>query len=159
MDKISVLKSIRIKNKNKVIGLCHGVFDILHSGHIDHFNEAKKHVDVLVVSVTVDKYVNKGPRQPLNNHQNRALLLKNLKMIDHVILSHNASSIEIIEKLKPNIYFKGKDYNTLDKFNNLQKEKNVLKKMEVYLNLQKLNYKVLQKNLIVSIIGHLIKEM
>ena len=128
LDKISVLKSIRIKNKNKVIGLCHGVFDILHSGHIDHLNEAKKHVDVLVVSLTVDKYVNKGPRQPLNNHHNRALLLKNLKMVDHVILSHNASCMDIIKKLKPNIYFKGKDYKTLDKFNNLQKEKNVLKK-------------------------------
>ena len=126
--KLSSIKSIRSKNKDKTIGLCHGVFDILHSGHIDHFNEAKKLVDILVVSITVDKHVNKGPRQPLNDHHNRALILNSLKMIDYVILSNKPSSIEIITKLKPNIYFKGKDYLTQDKLNNLQKEKNILKK-------------------------------
>ncbi len=127
MKKNSLARTIRLRNKNKKIGLCHGVFDILHTGHIDHFKEAKKNVDILVVSVTVDKYVNKGPRQPLNNHNNRISILKNLKMIDYVILNNYPSSTEIIKELKPNIYFKGKDYLASDKHNNLEIEKNILK--------------------------------
>ena len=128
MKKNSLLRSIRLKNKNKIIGLCHGVFDILHAGHIDHFNAAKENVDILIVSVTVDKFVNKGPRQPLNNHNNRAMVLKNLQMIDHVIVNNYPSSVEIIKELKPNIYFKGKDYLTSDKLKNLKIEKSTLKK-------------------------------
>ena len=46
---------LRKKFKNKKVGLCHGVFDLLHIGHIKHFEQAKKIVDVLVVSITSDK--------------------------------------------------------------------------------------------------------
>ena len=47
------LQYLRRKNNKKIIGLCHGVFDILHKGHIDHFNEVRKKCDILVVSITV----------------------------------------------------------------------------------------------------------
>ena len=53
----------KLKNKEKKIVLCHGVFDLLHIGHINHFKEAKKLGDILVVTVTQDKFVNKGPKQ------------------------------------------------------------------------------------------------
>mgnify|MGYP001476797654 CR=1 FL=1 len=53
--------------KNKKITLCHGVFDLLHVGHIKYLKEAKKSGDVLVVSVTEDKFVNKGIGRPFFN--------------------------------------------------------------------------------------------
>ena len=53
------------KAKKKKIVLCHGVFDLLHLGHIKHFEEAKKNGDLLVVTVTPDKYVYKGPNKPV----------------------------------------------------------------------------------------------
>ena len=54
----------KLKVRKKKIVLCHGVFDLLHVGHINHFQTAKSYGDILVVSVTSDKYVNKGPGRP-----------------------------------------------------------------------------------------------
>ena len=64
--RIEKLISLRkqLKKKNLKVGLVHGVFDILHSGHIDHLREAKSHCDKLIVTVTSDRFVNKGPNRP-----------------------------------------------------------------------------------------------
>ena len=51
--------------KGKKVVLCHGVFDLLHIGHIKHFEEAKNFGDILVVTLTPDIYVNKGPKRPV----------------------------------------------------------------------------------------------
>ena len=59
------------KDKGKKIVLCHGVFDLLHIGHIKHFKEAKEFGDILVVSLTPDKYINKGPGRPAFNERLR----------------------------------------------------------------------------------------
>ena len=125
---ISQLKEIKKNLKNKSIGLCHGAFDILHNGHLEHFNEAKKKVDVLVVSLTGDKFIQKGPNQPYNNENNRSKFLLNIKNIDYVYIDHNITALDVIKKLKPNFYFKGKDYNEKDITNNLNKEVGVLEK-------------------------------
>jgi len=122
------LANLRNKNKHLKIGLCHGVFDILHNGHIEHFKDAKKMVDILVVSVTSKEFVNKGPRQPLNNNAHRLNILQSLKFIDYTYLNKAKDSNEIIKFLKPNIYFKGLDYLKSDNHGNLKKEINVLKK-------------------------------
>ena len=124
------LQLIRNQNKNKKIGLCHGVFDILHYGHIEHFNEAKKNCDILIVSVTSDKFVNKGPNQPYNNENKRAAIIRSLNMIDHVYINNALTSIELIKNLKPNFYFKGKDYLEKDITNNLNKEIQELKRVK-----------------------------
>jgi rfaE bifunctional protein nucleotidyltransferase chain/domain len=122
------LKKLRLKFKNKRIGLCHGVFDILHKGHLDHFNYAKKKCDLLIVSVTSNKFINKGPRQPYNDENERVFVLDGLKSIDYTYLNKKPDSIELIKNLKPNIYFKGPDYLKLDVHGNLKKEINTLKK-------------------------------
>ena len=125
------------KKDNKKIGLCHGVFDLLHLGHIRHFKEAKKKVDVLIVSVTEDKYVNKGPGRPAFNELQRMEALAALESIDHVILSKSDSGVNIINLIKPNIFFKGPDYqdNTTDLTGKIYKEKNAVIK-----NLGKIYY-------------------
>ena len=75
LNKISVYK----KNKKKIV-LCHGVFDLLHVGHVTYFEQAKKLGDILVVSVTDDKYVNKGPLRPVFNINQRTSLIKKLSI-------------------------------------------------------------------------------
>ena len=52
------------KINNKKIVLCHGTFDLLHAGHFRHFQDSKNLGDVLVVTVTSDKFINKGPGRP-----------------------------------------------------------------------------------------------
>ena len=61
---IQNLKKLKNRFKGKKIVLCHGVFDLLHVGHISYFKSAKKLGSILVVSVTHDKFVNKGPGRP-----------------------------------------------------------------------------------------------
>jgi len=106
----NLVKKIKDFHKNKKIGLCHGVFDLLHLGHIKHFEEAKNNCDILVVSVTEDKFVAKGPGRPAFNDQQRMEALASLECVDYVVLSNQSSSVEVINKIKPNIYFKGPDY-------------------------------------------------
>lgn len=109
----NLIKKIENFHKNKKIGLCHGVFDLLHLGHIKHFEEAKKNSDILVVSVTEDNFVAKGPGRPAFNCQQRMEALASLEFVDYVILSSHPSSVEVINKIKPNIYFKGPDYKNI----------------------------------------------
>ena len=118
--------------KIKKIGLCHGVFDLVHYGHILHFETAKSNVDWLVVSVTKDNFVNKGPGRPYFTFNQRIKFLKNLKVIDEVILSETKSAIESLNKVKPDIYFKGDEYKSdTNKLNLFDKEKNFCKKKKI----------------------------
>ena len=115
MSKIKSLKNLKKiislhKSKKRKIVLCHGVFDIIHLGHIKYFNSAKKYGDILVISITVDKYVNKGIGRPFFNHNHRAEVLSSLNMVDYITFSESPSSINIIKGIKPNFYAKGLEY-------------------------------------------------
>ena len=109
---IEVLTEIisKLKAKGKKVVLCHGVFDLLHIGHINHFKEAKNLGDVLVVTVTQDKYVNKGPNRPIFSLNTRMESIAALKDIDYVAPNIFSNAIQLIKILKPNIYCKGPDY-------------------------------------------------
>jgi rfaE bifunctional protein nucleotidyltransferase chain/domain len=132
MKNISKIKSKvqLIKKNNKTIGLCHGVFDLLHYGHLVHFESAKKKCDYLFVSITSDQYVNKGPNRPLNNENERLHFLKNLRFVDYAFIAKGESGIDSIDLIKPNFYFKGNDYknNFLDKTKKIFQEIKVVKK-------------------------------
>ena len=118
------------KSSNKKIGLCHGVFDIVHFGHFTHFKECKKNCDILVVSVTTDKFVNKGPGRPEFNIYQRLQYLSSLHLIDYVIESQKKSAEYMLNFLKPDYYFKGPDYKNLkhDKTRKIYNEIKILKK-------------------------------
>lgn len=90
--------------------LCHGVFDILHLGHIRHLEEAKKFGNYLVVSVTADRFVKKGIGRPHFTAEQRAESLRALKCVDEVIVNEDKGAWDLIRKLKPAIYVKGVDY-------------------------------------------------
>ena len=119
-----------LKLKNKKIVLCHGVFDLIHLGHINHFREAKKYGDFLIVSITDDKFIKKGPGRPLFNKLQRAEFLKGIKIVDEVVVSNQESVVDMIKIIKPNFYVKGPDYkdNTKDKTKKIYLEKLLVKK-------------------------------
>jgi rfaE bifunctional protein nucleotidyltransferase chain/domain len=103
-----------LKAQGKRVVLSHGVFDLLHVGHIRHFEEAKRMGDLLVVTLTEDKYVNKGPHRPAFPQQLRAESVAALGGVDYVAINRWPSSAETIRLLKPDIYAKGPDYRVAD---------------------------------------------
>ena len=104
-----------LKTKGKTIAHCHGCFDLLHPGHIKHFESAKKVADVLVVTLTQDKFVNKGPGRPVFNEKIRAESIAALEVVDYVAINHWPTAIETINLVKPNFYVKGPDYKDQNK--------------------------------------------
>lgn len=98
------------KIKKKKIVHCHGVFDVIHIGHIKHLNSAKKSGDFLVVSITSDKFVNKGPGRPKFNQNLRAEVIASIEYVDAVIINEDRLPVKLIDEIKPDIYFKGPDY-------------------------------------------------
>ncbi len=112
--KFEALSNVRQNNPGKKIVHCHGVFDILHAGHIAYFESAKKNGDVLVVTVTSDKFVNRGPGRPYFNSTIRANMLAALEIVDFVAISDHQLSTPAIELLKPDFYVKGPDYRNME---------------------------------------------
>lgn len=95
--------------KKKVVH-CHGVFDLLHVGHIRHFAEAKAMGDLLVVTLTQDQHVNKGPHRPAFPQDLRAEVIAALDSVDYVAVNKWPTAVNAIKLLKPDVYAKGPDY-------------------------------------------------
>lgn len=124
--KIKTLEELKkvlpgLRTQKKKIVLCHGVFDLMHLGHIRHFNSAKKFGDILVVTTTADRFVKRGPGRPVFRQDLRAEALANLAVIDFVCILEQPTATQSIEVVKPDFYVKGPDY--------LQKEKDVTGKI------------------------------
>ena len=117
IQSINSLSKISLKEKKngKKIVLCHGVFDLLHIGHIKHFEKAKSLGDILIVSITADNFVNKGPGRPAFNEEDRSEGISTLSMVDYVLINSSLTSTRLIKQIKPNIYCKGADYKNKSK--------------------------------------------
>jgi cytidyltransferase-like protein len=98
------------KAAGRRVVLCHGVFDLLHPGHIRHFEAARREGDVLVVTLTPDRYVNKGPGRPVFNERLRLESIAALEPVDHVGLNEWPTAVETIRLLQPDVYAKGDEY-------------------------------------------------
>ena len=99
-----------LRKQGKVIVHCHGTFDLIHPGHIVHLEEAKALGDILIVTITGEKFVNKGPGRPYFNDQLRSRWLAALWCVDHVVVVPFPAAVEIIECVQPNFYCKGREY-------------------------------------------------
>ena len=123
---IRLLISLR---KGKKIVHCHGVFDLLHIGHIKYFQEAKSMGDILVVTITPDRFVNKGPSRPIFNEVLRAEAISSLCVVDYVAINEWPTAIETIKALKPNFFVKGPDYKDYEQdiTGNIQLEEEAVK--------------------------------
>ncbi len=96
--------------REKKLVMCHGVFDVVHPGHVQHLAYAKNKADILVASLTADRHINKGTHRP---HVPQALRAENLaafEMVDYVIIDKNATPIELITVLQPDFFAKGYEY-------------------------------------------------
>jgi rfaE bifunctional protein kinase chain/domain/rfaE bifunctional protein nucleotidyltransferase chain/domain len=116
-----ILKKFR---KKKTV-LCHGVFDIVHPGHIRHFAHCKQKADILIVSLTKDAFIKKGTYRPMVPQDLRAFNLSSLELVDFVVIDQNKNPDNLIKKIKPNFFAKGLEYADLK--NPLTvKEKNIV---------------------------------
>jgi rfaE bifunctional protein nucleotidyltransferase chain/domain len=109
LNELAVLLGTLRAQKKRIVH-CHGVFDLLHPGHIRHLEEARQFGDVLVVTVTQDAQVNRGPGRPVFNDHVRAESLAALGCVDFVAITHTPSAVETIRLLRPHFYVKGPDY-------------------------------------------------
>ena len=104
------LASSRQGSNAPIVVQCHGVFDLLHIGHIRHLDEAKRSGDLLVVTLTPDRFVNKGAHRPAFPEHLRAEAIASLDSVDYVAINEWPTAVEAIKLIKPNFYAKGSDY-------------------------------------------------
>jgi rfaE bifunctional protein kinase chain/domain len=92
--------------------ICHGVFDVVHPGHIRHFAYAKSKADILVVSLTCDKHITKGTYRPHVPENIRAVSLAAFDMVDYVIIDREPTPLANISIFKPDYFAKGFEYSS-----------------------------------------------
>lgn len=90
------------------IVLTNGCFDVFHIGHLEHLRQARSMGDKLIVALTHDEAVNKGPGKPVNKWAARAELLRELRCVDEVI--GTSSAVTAIRLVRPTYFVKGVDY-------------------------------------------------
>ena len=114
----------KIKKKKKVIQ-CHGVFDLVHPGHIRHFAHCRSKAEILIVSLTSDAFINKGKYRPFVPEKMRALNLAVLEMVDFVIIDKNKNPLKLLNLIQPDFFAKGLEYGDLKNLQTI-KEKNIV---------------------------------
>jgi len=95
---------------NRKLVMCHGVFDVVHPGHIRHLAYAKSKADLLLVSITCDRWITKGPYRPHVPETLRAYSLAALNLVDYIIIDTNSTPLENLRLIKPDFYAKGFEY-------------------------------------------------
>lgn len=130
IKKISELASLldSFRARGKKIVHCHGVFDLLHIGHIRYFEHARGMGDVLIVTLTPDRYVDKGPHRPAFTEVLRAEAIASLHCVDYVAINEWPTAEETLKLLRPDIYVKGSEFKdiTSDPTGKIGKEEKVV---------------------------------
>lgn len=107
-DLVERLRPIRARGLR--VALSQGCFDLVHLGHLRHFKQARAQADRLVVAVTADEYVNKGPDRPRFGLDARIEHLAELECVDYVVPSRVRTAVELLEVLQPDVYIRGAEY-------------------------------------------------
>jgi rfaE bifunctional protein nucleotidyltransferase chain/domain len=103
------LGELRAESSPRVVH-CHGVFDLLHIGHIRYLQRARALGDLLVVTLTKDEFVNKGPHRPAFTDQLRLDAIAALDCVDYVAINETPTATEAIRRLQPTVYAKGAEF-------------------------------------------------
>jgi rfaE bifunctional protein nucleotidyltransferase chain/domain len=114
-DKIKSIEELgriaaEVRARGEHVVLAHGVFDLLHMGHVRHLEEARRQGSVLFVTVTADGFVNKGPGRPVFPDHLRAEMVASVECVDWVGVNDNPSAETVLMAIKPDVYVKGSDY-------------------------------------------------
>jgi cytidyltransferase-like protein len=96
--------------RDKTVIMCHGVFDVVHPGHLRHLVYAKSKADILIASITADVHITKGQYRPHVPQDLRALNLAALEIVDYVIIDPNPTPIGNIATIEPDYFAKGYEY-------------------------------------------------
>jgi len=99
-----------LRKQGRRIVLCHGCFDLLHLGHIRYLRQAARLGDVLVVTVTPDRYVDKGPHRPAFPEALRAEAVASLEQVDYVAINLWPTAENTLRAIRPDVYVKGSDF-------------------------------------------------
>jgi D-beta-D-heptose 7-phosphate kinase/D-beta-D-heptose 1-phosphate adenosyltransferase len=102
----------RWRSEGELIGFTNGCFDLLHAGHVNYLDWARRHCDRLVVAINTDDSVRdlKGEGRPINPESARAAVLAGLAAVDAVIPFSEPTPLALIEALRPDVLVKGSDY-------------------------------------------------
>lgn len=102
----------RWRFQSKKIVFTNGCFDILHLGHIDYLAKAADEGDLLIVGLNSDSSTRalKGPTRPINGQEQRSMVLASLQFVNAVILFDEATPLELIRLIQPDVLIKGADY-------------------------------------------------
>jgi rfaE bifunctional protein kinase chain/domain/rfaE bifunctional protein nucleotidyltransferase chain/domain len=99
-----------LREQGHKVVLCHGCFDLLHLGHIRYLRQAALLGDVLIVTVTPDRYVDKGPNRPAFPEALRAEAVASLEMVAYVAVNSWPTAENTLRALRPDVYVKGSDF-------------------------------------------------
>lgn len=117
ISKIVELKKLKSilnteKNKSNKIVMTNGCFDILHLGHVDYLQKAKKFGDLLIVAINDDNSISrlKGKGRPINNLEERTKLIAALECINYVIVFSEDNPKKLYCEIMPDVLVKGSDY-------------------------------------------------
>ena len=101
---------IGARPRKKSVIMCHGVFDLVHPGHVRHLMYAKSKADILVASLTGDSHISKANFRPFVPQELRTMNLAALEPVDYVIVDDNPTPLENIKFLQPDFFAKGYEY-------------------------------------------------
>jgi rfaE bifunctional protein nucleotidyltransferase chain/domain len=119
-----------LKQQGRTIVHCHGCFDLMHPGHIKYLQAAKRLGDILVVTLSPDRYVDKGPGRPVFSEGLRAECLAALACVDYVAINAWPTAEETLRLLRPDYYVKGQEFEKLeDKTGKVQRESQVVREV------------------------------
>lgn len=109
IDELKMTLDIHRTNGRKIVH-CHGIFDILHIGHIRYLEQAKRLGDILVVTVTPDRHVDRGPGRPVFKEGLRAEAVASLHFVDYVSINQWPTAVEAIRLIRPDLFVRGADF-------------------------------------------------
>src|SRR5437588_12919403 len=92
---------IGARPREKTVVMCHGVFDLVHPGHIRHLLYAKSKADILVASLTADAHITKANYRPFVPQDLRALNLAALEVVDYVLIDEEARPLANLARVQP----------------------------------------------------------
>ncbi|HRS91035.1 MAG TPA: D-glycero-beta-D-manno-heptose 1-phosphate adenylyltransferase [Candidatus Marinimicrobia bacterium] len=103
----------QLKREGRKVAFTNGCFDLLHIGHLELLEHARKLGDILIVGLNSDDSVRrlKGPQRPINTQLDRARILAALEVVDYVVIFDEDTPLELIQTVMPNFLIKGGDYN------------------------------------------------
>jgi len=107
---LELLRIVGAFPRQKKVILCHGVFDVVHPGHVRHLAYAKTKADILIVSITADRHIKKGIYRPHIPEGLRALNLAAFEMVDYVMIDDQKTPLKTLAELKPDFFAKGFEY-------------------------------------------------